>query len=525
MKTLLLVWALAALPAFQDALLFLTGASCIEELSEEEIQRYQSLAAHPLDLNRAPRSRLLSSGLLSPYQVASLLDYRSRSGELLSWSELALVDGFPADYVTALREFAVLGTGRLPPGQAEARDRTHTLTLRSSLRDDGTQAGSVRYEAAVGQRLGLYATWNRNRTAPASTTLSAVYYGKGRLGQLILGNFQARFGQGLLAWSAFRLSGYNSVSSFRRNGTGLSPTGSASASLCGIAADWDFGPWRLSTAFSWAGQGWIAHLGRTGRILTGGVTATPAGVSWEARGSLPGWSFFGELALDRSGSPTGIVGMIRSPEYGRKWALLGRWLGPVNSYSGMAAGYAGPALECTLDAGWRMDKRIAQYKALLQWKPVLEAGGLRWSPLLRLQERFRPSESVPWRSEWRAALTVESERWSLAGRADAVLCRGLATLGYVEAGWKRASLTLYLRAGVFRVDHWDDRIYVYERDAPGSFHVPAYYGRGWDASCYAAWHIARHHSLWLRAETVRYPWNPAPKEPRTELRLQYRLNL
>ncbi|MCR5841156.1 MAG: hypothetical protein K6G86_03665, partial [Bacteroidales bacterium] len=63
MKTLLLVWALAALPAFQDALLFLTGASCIEELSEEEIQRYQSLAAHPLDLNRAPRSRLLSSGL------------------------------------------------------------------------------------------------------------------------------------------------------------------------------------------------------------------------------------------------------------------------------------------------------------------------------------------------------------------------------------------------------------------------------------------------------------------------------
>ena len=31
-------------------------------------------------------------------------------------------------------------------------------------------------------------------------------------------------------------------------------------------------------------------------------------------------------------------------------------------------------------------------------------------------------------------------------------------------------------------DNWNDRIYCYERDAPGSFNIPAYYGRGWAAS-------------------------------------------
>ena len=87
MKRLLLFLALSGPPEAEKALLTLTGASCVEELSEDEIQRFQSLAAHPVDLNQAGRSRLLATGLLTPFQVASLLDYRSRTGAVLSWSE------------------------------------------------------------------------------------------------------------------------------------------------------------------------------------------------------------------------------------------------------------------------------------------------------------------------------------------------------------------------------------------------------------------------------------------------------
>ncbi|MBR1488089.1 MAG: hypothetical protein IJ603_04285 [Bacteroidales bacterium] len=101
--------------------------------------------------------------------------------------------------------------------------------------------------------------------------------------------------------------------------------------------------------------------------------------------------------------------------------------------------------------------------------------------------------------------------------------QGFAWNWYAELGWKPSeAFSVYGRGGIFKVDDWDDRIYVYERDAPGSFTVPARYGRGWDAALYAAWRPARRHSLWLRLETVRYPWSLSPKDGRLELRLQYR---
>ena len=41
---------------FESAVLFLSGASCLEELPQDELERYQDLADHPLDLNLAGRA-------------------------------------------------------------------------------------------------------------------------------------------------------------------------------------------------------------------------------------------------------------------------------------------------------------------------------------------------------------------------------------------------------------------------------------------------------------------------------------
>ena len=41
----------------------------------------------------------------------------------------------------------------------------------------------------------------------------------------------------------------------------------------------------------------------------------------------------------------------------------------------------------------------------------------------------------------------------------------------------RAKFNAYFRWTVYKVDNWDDRIYVYERDLPGMFTSPAAYGR------------------------------------------------
>ena len=694
MKTLLLLWlALSGPLGFQQAVLVLSGASCAEELSEDEMARYQSLAAHPVDLNAAGRSRLLATGLLSPYQVASLLDYRERSGAVLSWTELGLVDGFGAELAAALQEFCTLGAGRAAPVARPDRRVRQSLTLRAGARGALAEAaasasavsssgggavpifsnpaavGGVKYELAAGERAALYWSARTTYSEPRLTagTFSAAWYGRRALGQLIVGNFGARFGQGLVQWSGFALSGYNSLGAFRRNGTGFSPTGSWSPSLFGLASDWHFGPWRLSVAYSLGasvtevaeklgslttsalsadgagsspGRGLAAfflqgqpifNLTRTWRRATAGLTATGQAASLEARAALPGWSLFGEFALRyprslqslltdspaassrstntlsttgssistlisavssstpssagagspisslvsgvSSGTPSSsaganfwdrwpvraVAGAIWVPAYGHRAGIVARWLGVGKDYSGVAAGYEGPALSATADASVRPDTRASQLKSVLQWRPTLTLSApdslsrsrrltfvsatpsddasapspLTLQPLLRAQLRWRPTDAneTPFpfaaagvRLDLRGMLTATFGPWILAGRYDAVLGRGFAWNWYLEAGWKTEPFAVYARGGLFKVDDWDDRIYVYERDAPGSFTVPARYGRGWDAALYAAWRPARRHSFWLRLETVRYPapWALTPKDGRLELRLQYR---
>ena len=66
-----------------DAVLRITGASSEEDLDEQEVERYLRFLSHPLEINSASRSRLLSSGLLTRYQVASLEEYRSVYGDVL----------------------------------------------------------------------------------------------------------------------------------------------------------------------------------------------------------------------------------------------------------------------------------------------------------------------------------------------------------------------------------------------------------------------------------------------------------
>ena len=96
-------------------------------------------------------------------------------------------------------------------------------------------------------------------------------------------------------------------------------------------------------------------------------------------------------------------------------------------------------------------------------------------------------------------------------------CAGTAWLAYAEGGCKTERLGLFVRTGLFLVDDWDDRIYVYERDVPGCFNVPAYYGRGWNASLCGSlrW---RHSRLYLRIGGIHYVTD---KPDRSECRLQY----
>ena len=78
------------------------GLSSEDEISDEELERFADMLRRPLQLNSMSRSRLASSGLFTGYQLASLLEHRQRFGDIMSFAELASVDGFGHQFVELL---------------------------------------------------------------------------------------------------------------------------------------------------------------------------------------------------------------------------------------------------------------------------------------------------------------------------------------------------------------------------------------------------------------------------------------
>ena len=142
----------------------------------------------------------------------------------------------------------------------------------------------------------------------------------------------------------------------------------------------------------------------------------------------------------------------------------------------------------------------------------------------RLSERIR-TWNDPYRTEIRTDLVLDSPPWSASMRADVVRCVGIACLSYLEAGCSGNGDAVYVRAGMFKADDWEDRIYAYERDAPGSFNVPAYYGRGFWAAMTARWRFSRWGKLYFRAAATSYAFMKEKKPGKAELKFQLEVDL
>lgn len=567
------------------AMLFLTGADSEEELDEQEVERFAVLASRPLEINLASRSRMVSSGLMSQYQVASLLDYRSRNGDVLSVSELAAVDGFGEEYAEALKSFVSFASNALP-GQAESGSKllTHEALARSAVKGDAFNYG-LKYRMNYGDALEFSSAArtmysDKERFPPSAWSMNMTYYGKRRLGKVMVGDFNARFGQGLALWSGMSMSGLSTSSSFSRRPSGLSPSWSWSGigSHRGAAADFTAGSWVYSTFVSFPGlRSWcesgkpaeislmtganVTRYSRNGQFsLTGYCLTEPMNMSvrpqagklsGDFRYSRRGVDYFGEVAWDFAGKSPGAVFGTVFP-LGNDWklssVLRGYSSGFGSDYTGGIHGWtktsdelgiaiglekAGAYLTADLavkDADRSRRQLKVQFKLPLQ---LTQASVLS----LKLTERFRPYEEVlkyrtgarcdlDWSSGGLSARYGPSDKpaWKLRGRIEGLLCRSLAGLTYLEGGRKTDRLSAYLRGTVFIVDNWDDRIYSYERDAPGSFTVPAYYGRGWSLSavtgCKFRLGMGKALKLYFRASMLEYSFMKEPKPSVSEGKIQ-----
>ena len=531
----------------------LTGAWEAEQLDESEWERFSALAARPIPLNRSPRSRLAASGLFSPYQLATLQDYRARNGDILSFAELGCVDGFGEEIAAALRLFVTLEPSLQPgalPGDARNRGESELSTAWVQKTDASADGQGFRYglkyRHTQGERWVLAvagrSTFGEKQWPPASRTGYLLWHAP--RGQLIVGSFHARFGEGLSRWTGFALSDLSTVRSFSRRATQLTPAWTYDGGSClhGLAGQLQWGSLQLAGYATLPRAGAFetgGHLDWTGRHGQGGATliAKRSGGAWshvvaalDGRFHIRGTDFFGEAAWrlpEKSAALRG--GVQRHLADGVQGGLLLRAVPSAfsqkkNGEYALAAGVdfgAGPYVPLAGKSGFGSSRRrhagalAAEFSALpvpggdtrrKQWKISttwqFQLNGI-WALNLRVTERLRNFDQAH-RSGVRLDLLRESGPWNLRFRTEAVASEGWGFLGYSEAGWKRDRGWVWLRASLFFIDHWEDRIYCHERGAPGSFHVPARYGRGYALSAVAAVKSRRLGHWYLRTGWTGY---------------------
>ena len=101
----ILLWVLAIPVAAQDqevlrAAMLLGGASSEEEVDQAIVEQLEAMRGRRVRVNS---NHLRASAILSDYQVAVIRDYRASSGDILSWTELSLLEGFTQADVEVLR--------------------------------------------------------------------------------------------------------------------------------------------------------------------------------------------------------------------------------------------------------------------------------------------------------------------------------------------------------------------------------------------------------------------------------------
>ena len=212
---------------------------------EDLADYYSRLLYNPIDVNRASRAELERLGLLTDFQLESLLDYRKRHGDILSATELQLVNGFEKRVVELLQPFISFEVG----GGGHVR-RGYKSSLLYKFRNRKPQKdyiGEPFYSQFkyVGEIPGKFKTgimlekdfgekvFSRG-SMPLGDFFSFHVMAKHvRLGKkleiadVLLGDYTARFGQGLVVWNAFSLGGNSGVQGAYKRGNSIMPYSSS----------------------------------------------------------------------------------------------------------------------------------------------------------------------------------------------------------------------------------------------------------------------------------------------------------
>ncbi len=561
-----------------EAIALIVGAVSPEEVTESERERLMWRSLHPLNINSASRRALSESGLFSDFQVVSLLDYISSAGAVLSRSELSVVDGFDGEIAEALSFFVTFGDS--PPREHWVSENriyadTGLYGLHAYLSKDealelsaggaGTWKGrleALSCSAAVtmpGRKARLYAgdfnlrfgqglaAWNTMSIDDASSVASLIRRPTGmKLSRSLTGKYaQTGLGCSFDAGSVtFTVAA--TAPGLKKVLIGEVNSSRGKNDVAGLQGLLNCNWWhrKFSLGFTSVVAGVPSTVqtvpsaeagGAEDRRQVGGRWYCTADFSVDFRGCFGGFDFASELA-GGVGQPLRAVVSATSPR------LAEHFKAGVSLRYSPSRHIALLVSEFSARSGHSASLSLRlRHVAPKSHGAVPAGGGLPGTNDVRMDARYR----FRWNESSFAALRLRENIDVNSLSASVFSCRGEVTAGYagiwassalvsfshsgkwgmvafVEESCRMARmLSAYLRAGLFSVDNWEGRLYVYEHDIPGRFNVPAMYGRGVWGSFFANWKFCRRGSLAARLAYFSYPFmQPSARKPdRLEARL------
>ena len=266
-------------------------------VSGEEVaiamEYFEELLKKPLPINAARRVDLERLLFLSPFQIESIINYRSTSGDILSASELSLLHGFDEQMVSVISPFLSFEpTGGIAGAEADGKLCRHQIYFKTVAGGGG--AGQtigtplqlqLRYKGELYSRVSWGVTLENDngellfpkRGAPVDfISINMSIKNRGTLNSLIVGDYSARFGQGLVLWNSFNMAGVYGPGTLYKSGASILPYSSSDESnfLRGVASSFSFGKFNLNLLFSLKSVDARIKNGAYTSIVTGGVHNT-----------------------------------------------------------------------------------------------------------------------------------------------------------------------------------------------------------------------------------------------------------
>ncbi len=218
------------------------------------------LLSHPININKVRVEELRFLNILSETQIQSLIQYRKENGELLSIYELQAIPEFDLITIHKLIPFVevrdpstIIGTTILKRVWDEENNyfiARHERTIETKegykaadperkfrgsadktyYRFRTSQPGDFSFGFTAEKDAGEEFKWNKSSKQYGFDFLSghAQIQNKGKLKNLIIGDYQHQFGQGLIMGGAFGMGkGAETITTTRRSNVGMLPNTSA----------------------------------------------------------------------------------------------------------------------------------------------------------------------------------------------------------------------------------------------------------------------------------------------------------